>query len=124
MVERDRDNPHAKELLRAHSPHVTTDHVVIETWFLLKSRHSQSAGMRFWDRVRTGAVRIEFATAGDLRQAWRISQAFPDQDFSIVDCTSFAVMERLGIRTVLTFDHHFSVYRYGLGRNQAFEVLA
>jgi hypothetical protein len=36
--------------------------------------------------------------------AWVTGQVFQDQDFSIVNRTSFAVMERLGITTVASFD--------------------
>jgi hypothetical protein len=31
-------------------------------------------------------------------------------------------MERLGIRSVATFDEHFSIYRYGPHRDRAFDV--
>lgn len=62
-------------------------------------------------------------TPTDLDAAWAIGQAFPDQDFSLVDRTSFAVMERLGIRRVASFDDDFTVYRYGRGRERAFEVV-
>jgi predicted nucleic acid-binding protein len=67
------------------------------------------------DRWRTRAP-------GDLDAAWRIGEAFPDQDFSIVDRTSFAVMERLGIASVASFDDHFSIYRFGPRRERAFDV--
>jgi predicted nucleic acid-binding protein len=33
-----------------------------------------------------------------------------DKDYSYVDATSFAVMERLGIETAFTFDRHFEQY--------------
>jgi predicted nucleic acid-binding protein len=34
--------------------------------------------------------------------------ARPDKEYSQVDCMSMVLMERLGIRHVLTNDHHFS----------------
>ena len=70
-----------------------------------------------------GGVRIEFVTAGDLERAWAIGEAFPDQDFSIVDRTSFAAMERLGVTKAASFDDHFAVYRYGRNRDRAFEIV-
>ncbi len=45
-----------------------------------------------------------------------------DQDFSIVDRTSFAVMERLRVSAVASFDNHFAVYRFGPRRERAFEI--
>ena len=67
--------------------------------------------------------RVEPVIAGDMESAWAIGLRFPDQDFSIVDRTSFAVMERLGIRRVATFDDHFAIYRYGRDRRKSFEVV-
>jgi predicted nucleic acid-binding protein len=55
--------------------------------------------------------------------AWTIGEVFADQEFSIVDRTSFAVMERLGITRAASFDKDFAVYRYGRNRDRAFEIL-
>jgi predicted nucleic acid-binding protein len=119
----DRSHARAKGVLAAEEPLVTTDHVLIETWLLLRYRLGRSAAERFWDGLRSGAAEIEPVTAADLAVAWAAGEAFPDQDFSIVDRTSFAVMQRLGLRRVATFDDHFAVFRFGRARREAFEVV-
>ena len=122
-VTRDRGNLRAKTILREVDELLTSDHVLIETWLLLKSRSGRHIAEHFWDGLRRGAARLEIVSAGDLDAAWYIGEAFRDQDFSLVDRTSFALMERLGISTVASFDDDFAVYRYGRARNNAFDVL-
>jgi len=102
---------------------VTSDHVVVETWYLLRSRLGRPAAMRFWDAMETGVVKVIGITSDDFAQARQIARKWPDQAFSIVDCTSFAAMERLGITQAFAFDRHFGLYRYGAGRTRAFEVV-
>jgi predicted nucleic acid-binding protein len=122
-VARDHNNQRAKAILEATQDHVTTDHVLIETWLLLNSRYRREAAERFWNELRQGDVTISAVTVADLEIAWAIGEAFPDQDFSIVDRTSFAVMERLGITQAASFDNDFAIYRFGLRRDRAFEIL-
>jgi uncharacterized protein len=122
-VVRDINNARAKSILRTTSDHVTSDHVIVETWLLLNSRYRRHAAESFWDRVRRGHVRVEQVIAADLESAWAVGEVFSDQDFSIVDRTSFAVMERLGIFRVASLDDDFAIYRYGRSRDRAFEVL-
>jgi len=123
MVARDRNNIRAKLVLLETAGHVTSDHVVVETWLLLNSRYRREGAEQFWDRIRRGAVRVEHVTTADFEAAWAIGEIFGDQEFSIVDRTSFAVMERLGITQAASFDDDFAVYRYGRSRDKAFEVL-
>jgi uncharacterized protein len=123
VVARDRWNARAKAVLAAAEPIVTTDHVLVETWLLLNSRYHRQGAERFWDGIRRGGARVEMVTASDFEAAWAIGEAFPDQAFSIVDRTSFAVMERLGLTRAASFDDDFAVYRYGRRRDKAFEVL-
>jgi predicted nucleic acid-binding protein len=119
----DRSNRRAKELLDRKEPWITTDHVLVETWLLLRFRLHRQAAERFWSGLRSGLAEVESVTAADLQVAWAIGESFPDQDFSIVDRTSFAVMQRLGVFRALAFDGDFAVFRFGPGRKQAFEVL-
>jgi uncharacterized protein len=123
LVVRDRHNARAKEISRSVNAVITTDHVVIETWLLLNSRYHRQGAELFWERTRRGAVGVEMVTAADMEEAWAMGERFADQGFSVVDRTSFAMMERLGLTRVASFDRDFAVYRYGRDRNRAFEVL-
>lgn len=118
----DRDHARAVAVLADGERLVTSDHVLVESWWLARSRLGAEVAERFWEGVRAGRVAIECVQLGDLDAAWRIGEIFDDQDFSIVDRTSFAVMERVGIVRVASFDDDFSIYRYGPRRQHAFEV--
>ena len=119
----DRHNSRAKQLLATDEQLVTSDHVLVETWRLIQHVISARAAEVFWDGLRSGVATIEQTTSADLEAAWAIGERFPDQNFSLVDRTSFALMERLGISRVISFDKDFAVFRYGRSRRHAFEVL-
>jgi uncharacterized protein len=119
----DRSHARATDVLAAADSLVTTDHVLVESWILIRARGGRTAAERFWDALRGGLAAVESVLSGDLDTAWRIGEAFPDQGFSIVDRTSFAVMERLGITRAASFDDDFSIYRFGSRRQHAFEVI-
>jgi predicted nucleic acid-binding protein len=97
--------------------------VLVETWFLIGHRLGRSAAERFWEALRAGAALVEPVVAADLEVAFSIGVDFADQDFSIVDCTSFAVMQRLGVHRAASLDEHFAIFRFGRQRNRAFEVV-
>lgn len=121
----DGDQAHvrASELLAVEEQLVTTSYVLLETWMLIDKRGGHAPAETFWKSIRAGAAALEHVTPADLDAAWRIGEAFPDQRFSLVDRTSFAVMERLGVHRAVAFDDDFAVYRFGPRREQAFEVL-
>jgi predicted nucleic acid-binding protein len=97
--------------------------VLLETWLLLRHRINRDAAERFWDGLRRGVGVIEPVTAADLEVAWAIGESFADQEFSLADRTSFAVMQRLGIQRAASFDDDFAVFRYGWRRDRAFTVV-
>lgn len=120
----DIDHDRAKGVLSGASDELlTTDHVLFETWRLLRNRLGRPAAERFFQAIRAGLAELEFIGPPDMEAACVIGQAYPDQDFSVVDRTSFAVMERLGVSRVATFDSDFAIYRFGPKRNRAFEIL-
>lgn len=119
----DIDNKRAKTILAGAESLFTTDHILIETWMLLRNRIHRRAAEDFWENLRTGVAVIETVGAADLESAWQIGLAYRDQDFSLVDRTSFAVMRRLGLDHAASFDDHFAVYRFGPKRRQAFLIV-
>ena len=119
----DRSNARAKRVLSAGERLLTSDHVLVETWFLLAHRLGRALAERFWQTIRSGAASVEIVIAADLDVALAIGEGFPDQDFSIADRTSFAVMQRLGIFRAASLDEHFAIYRFGRNRDRAFEIV-
>src|SRR5207245_7606068 len=112
-----------KEMLSRGEELLTTDHVLVESWLLMHHRLGEAAAGRFWAGLRAGAARLEAVIASDLDAAWRIGESFPDQDFSIVDRTSFAAMERLGVHRAASFDSDFAIYRFGARRDRSFTIV-
>ena len=90
----------------------------------MSSQIGRDAAERYWEGIRAGGATVEPVTAADLEVAFAIGESFPDQGFSIVDRTSFAVMQRLGVFRAATLDHHYAVFRFGRDRSRAFEIVA
>lgn len=101
---------------------LTSDHVLIETWYLTTSRLGADLAETLINRIRLGIASVQSAELADLESAASIRESFPDQDFSIVDRTSWSVMLRLGVHAAIAFDRDYSIYRFGNDRRQAFTV--
>lgn len=119
----DNSNARMKTTLSTDERLLTTDHVLAETWLLLRHRLGRAAAERFWAGLRSSGVTLECVLPVDLEAAFAVGVTFPDQDWSVVDRTSFAVMERLRLERVATLDNDFAVFRYGPGQQRAFTVL-
>jgi len=119
----DRSNARSKAILRSGETLVTSDHVLVETWTLLHHKLDRKAAEGFWEGLRSGIALIEAVTLADLEVAWDVGVSWRDQDFSIVDRTSFAVMRRLGIDRVASLDAYFAVFRFGSTRRQSFHAV-
>ncbi len=56
---------------------------------------------------------IERETEGDWGKAWDAFLKYEDQDgMDLVDCLSFAIMERLNIKEAFTFDRDYETYGF------------
>jgi predicted nucleic acid-binding protein len=97
---------------------ITSNFILVETWTLIHHKIGKPAAHIFWEKIKNGIISLHYVNLLDLENAWEVSQRYQDQDYSLVDCTSFSIMERLKIDTTFTFDSHFSIFR--TKTNQAF----
>ncbi len=91
---------------------VTSNLVVAESLTRLRYDFGLPAAL---DLLATIELLVESRSASVLfvdeplwSQAVAWFRRYDDQRFSMVDCTSFAIMEALGITTALTADRHFA----------------
>jgi len=64
----DSSNARAKAILAAGEPLVTSDHVLVETWTLLRYRIRRQAAEHFWEAIRNGVATIELEDHGSGRR--------------------------------------------------------
>ncbi len=114
----------AVRLLGEHQGRLaTTDHVLVETWAVARNRRNRAAADKLVATIVDRSVaEVLTATPQDIVTALSIAETFADQDFSMIDRTSWAVMERCGITEAVAFDIDFAVYRYGPHFQQAFTI--
>lgn len=87
---------------------LTTNFVFDESVTLIRYRLGSGAARAFGERLLSGgAARMVAVTRRDETRAWEIFTRYRDKSFSYTDCTSFAVMQRLGIETAVAIDEDF-----------------
>jgi len=99
-----------KDIVKDKIPLVTTNFVVDETFTLVRDKCGVNRAKKLFDWMQKfGAqMTIERVRVEDERRVWEWFW-FDWRELSYTDCTSFAVMERLGIKRAATFDKHFAL---------------
>jgi predicted nucleic acid-binding protein len=100
------------DLRRRRVSPLLTNFIVAETHALLLNRLNADIARRW---VLDNAWPIERAREDDEARARVILRQYSDKTFSYTDATSFAIMERLGVKAAFAFDPHF--------RQHGFQVL-
>jgi predicted nucleic acid-binding protein len=112
----DADHTTAAAFLAANTiPLITTNFVLSETITLIRYRIGHKAARSFGQKLKESSfARVVTVTTADEERAWEIFCKYSDQDFSFVDCTSFAVIERMKLSAAFAFDRHFSVMKFAV----------
>jgi len=106
------DQWHRKALkgLKAGDEIFTSSFVVSETVSLMQARGHFSAAVEFLREIRSNqAVQIVYVDPAMQAEAWDTFARWGSAGANAVDCASFVLMRRLGIKKALTFDAHFRV---------------
>jgi len=114
FVATEAEHPKAAALLRQWSADgtrlVTTNYVLTELVALYVSRIRTPRAQQILTIERLKAsdwVEIVHVTPELDAAAWELFLARPDKEWSLVDCSSFVLMQQRGIVSALTSDHHF-----------------
>lgn len=100
----------AWETLRAAGARLRTSiPVVLETFTFLDRNAARDVALAWKDSLsRVRGLRILECKGADLEHGWSYFARNDLHKLSAVDATSFAIMEREGIRRAFAFDHHFA----------------
>ena len=88
---------------------VTSSYVVCEVVTFLKSRghHDEAVRVGTW-LLHSPDINLIHVDEILFDTGWQYLVAHRDKAYSLTDCVSFVLMGRLGLRSALTFDHHFT----------------
>jgi uncharacterized protein len=87
---------------------LTSNYVFAETYTALLVRVGRQEAIEWGRRFRASdAIELVRVDESLERDAWAILESHDDKPWSYVDVTSFALMDREGIREAFAFDRHF-----------------
>lgn len=120
LIDRD-DDAHAlarqtwTALLSANTPALllTSSYVIVESFALTQARLGLAAARVLHDDILP-VVSVHWVLEQDHAAAVSALLAAHRRRLSLVDCCSFQVMRRLGIRRAFAFDQHFAEHGFEL----------
>src|SRR5438270_10911577 len=96
---------HWRDLLKSPRPLVTSSYVLVEVVTLLNNRRSHSKAVELGNNLLSSRLfNVVHVNEELFYEAWRYFQKYKDKRYSLADCVSFVLMDKLGIEEALTFD--------------------
>jgi hypothetical protein len=101
----------AERIIASRLPRITTNYVLAEAYTRIRRKCGHVVAVQFGEGIRrdvvAGNLNIVYAEAVLDDAAWEIFKKYADQDFSFVDCTSFAWLRQHPDSEVFAFDEDF-----------------
>lgn len=117
LDQNDRSHPDAKKywitLLESDANPVCHNYILVETSAIVLRRFGFDA-LRLFERDVAPVMQVVWV-AEEVHQAAVGAQLVAARSpLSLVDCVSFEIMRRTGLRTAFTFDRHFAEFGYDI----------
>lgn len=100
----------ARELAHQQWQLITTNFLLAEIHALLLNRINGVVAGRMLQSIEQGTTKVIRVTEADESRAREILTLYNDKDFTLTDATTFAIMVRLRIGSVFSFDKNFTQY--------------
>lgn len=102
-----------EKLVSGGRPIVSHNYVLLETSAVLARRIGLDA-VRVFEQDVVPIIRVVWVTREVHEAAVAVQLALGRRGLSLVDCASFEVMRRTGLRSAFAFDPHFTEFGYRL----------
>jgi uncharacterized protein len=97
-------------IMTGSSTLLITTHIFAETVTRIERKISAEQVVRAGTMIRKNArIKIVVPQEDIIDHAWNIFEKYQDQEFSFVDCISFAVMKENRLTKAFAFDKHFKI---------------
>jgi uncharacterized protein len=108
LSSRDQHHDQAVEYYKLVDGMVTSEFVLMEVAGSLAAPHRRGESVRTLKNLEADPAATIVAADAELFAAGvQLYTGRPDKEWSLTDCTSFVLMNRLGLTDALTADHHF-----------------
>lgn len=104
----------AEKIEKARIPKVSSNIIISETLTLIAMRINKEKALLFDKTFPDMNIQLVLIDQNLHDKALLIFRKIKDKDLSFFDCTSFAVMEALGIKKAFSFDVDFEKYGFEL----------
>ncbi len=94
---------------------LTVTPILIHVCDLIRSRFGAETAATVADALRNSTIiRVESLSEDDLEEAWRIFRTTEDREWLFHRCSAAALMNRLNIDTLFSFEESLSKHGYKL----------
>lgn len=113
LVEKDKFHKEATEFLAKSKQEglsfITSNFILCEVYDYLRGMVGKDIAVSFYKFLASDlkGIKLTRVFTHDEKLAWKYFVELPGRGTSFTDCTSFAVMKRLGLKDAFTFDQGF-----------------
>lgn len=88
---------------------VTSNFILDEVYTFIRAKRGKNQAIGFAEFLSENfdTVRVARITIADEQEAFKYFKELPGRGLSYTDCTSFALMKRLGVKEAFAFDRDF-----------------